>query len=136
MRGDRGGRADRRPRKPGHQARRPRFEPLKRCLRPRALYRRRELVDLSNSQGGLTVGALFVGFARASVDSNWGGDLLHVPAITTLVALPPNGLLLTGAIPNDERLDGVIVDLQVIDLDPDAAKGVSFTPGLERLPGR
>jgi Tol biopolymer transport system component len=92
-------------------------------------------VDLGNSTRGFTVAALFVGFERAMLPSSFGGDLLVVPALTTLVVVLPQGTRIPGAIPDDERLGGLTVDLQAIELDPGAAHGVSFTAGLELVLG-
>jgi cold shock CspA family protein len=88
-------------------------------------------VDLGDSSGGLSIGLLFIGFAQTVIHSALGGDLLVVPAITSVVGLAPSGMLLTGAIPNDGALCGFEIDLQAIESDPGATKGVSFTPGLE-----
>ena len=66
----------------------------------------------------------------------WGGDLLVVPLVTQLVGLSPGGASLFGDVPDDESLGGRSVVLQVLEADPGAAKGVSFTPGLEMVPGR
>jgi hypothetical protein len=41
----------------------------------------------------------------------------------------------TGTIPNDPALDGFEIDLQVVEVDPGAVKGVSFTQGLQLLLG-
>ena len=59
-----------------------------------------------------------------------------VPVITLVVGLGPSGTSFTGDIPNDGTLCGFAVDLQAIESDPGAAKGVSFTPGLELVLGR
>jgi hypothetical protein len=92
-------------------------------------------LNLSNSFANPTIGVLFVGFQRASIHSNWGGDLLVLPAITQLVTFSYGANSYTGAIPDDEKLCGVTIDLQAIEADPGAAKGVSFTPGLELVIG-
>ena len=65
-----------------------------------------------------------------------GGDLLLLPAITSLLALPPTGASLTGNLPDDEAFCGFEVDVQAIEADAGAAKGVSFTPGLQLLIGK
>ena len=92
-------------------------------------------LDLANSYGTSTVGLLFVGFQRTQIHSSWGGDLLVVPVLTLLVNLAPGGTSFTGDIPYDESLCGFTIDLQAIELDRGAAKGVSFTPGLELVLG-
>jgi hypothetical protein len=92
-------------------------------------------LDLANSYGKLSIGLLFVGFQRTSLHSTLGGDLLVTPSITTVVGLPPAGTSLTGDIPVDSALCGFVIDLQAIESDPGAAKGVSFTPGLELVLG-
>ena len=60
-----------------------------------------------------------------------------MPALTIPLGLPPGGDSFTGDdLPTIASLCGVTVDLQAIELDPGAAKGVSFTPGLELVLGR
>jgi Tol biopolymer transport system component len=88
-------------------------------------------IALSNSYGSFTVGLVFVGFQQGTFHSSWGGDLLVVPAITLVVGLPPSGTTLTGNIPNEAGLCGFEIDLQALESDAGAAKGVSFTQGLE-----
>jgi Tol biopolymer transport system component len=93
-------------------------------------------VDLSNSAGAVTPGLLFIGFRRASIHSSRGGDLLVDPVLSQPVTIPANGLALSLVIPHDESLFGLLVDLQALELDPGAAKGISFTAGLELVLGR
>jgi Tol biopolymer transport system component len=88
-------------------------------------------LNLANSYGKFTFGLLFIGYQQATIHSALGGDLLLVPAIATTIGLPPSGTSFTGAIPYDEHLGGFEIDLQAIESDPGATKGVSFTPGLE-----
>jgi hypothetical protein len=92
-------------------------------------------LDLSNSYGNNTIALLFVGFQRTTIHSSWGGDLLVVPVLALVVGLPANGTSFSGAIPNDDGLCGLTIDLQAIESDPGAGKGVSFTPGLELVLG-
>jgi len=92
-------------------------------------------VDVADSLGAPTVGLLFLGFAQQSLHSAWGGDLLVVPTLVVPLALSGGTESLTGTIPFDPQLCGVAVDLQVIESDPGAARGVSFTPGLEIVLG-
>jgi hypothetical protein len=93
-------------------------------------------VDLASSSNLYTAAVLFVGYQQAQIHSAWGGDLLLLPAIASLIALPPTGTSLTGDLPDDEAFCGFEVDLQAIEADAGAAKGVSFTPGLQLILGR
>jgi hypothetical protein len=92
-------------------------------------------VDLANSYAMPTVGLLFAGLQRTSLHSSFGGDLLVVPVLTLYITFSYGGDSFTGTIPNDYQLCGLAVDLQAIESDPGAAKGVSFTPGLELVIG-
>jgi hypothetical protein len=92
-------------------------------------------LDLANSSGQPTAGVLFVGFQQTSIHSNWGGDLLVVPVLVILTSFSYGDNSYTGDIPADWALCGVTVDLQAIEADPGAAKGVSFTAGLELVLG-
>jgi len=64
-----------------------------------------------------------------------GGDLLVVPFLTIFLDIPANGISIAGDLPDDDTLCGFPVDLQAIEVDPGAAKGLSFTPGLELVLG-
>ena len=92
-------------------------------------------LDLANSYGNPTVGLLFIGFQQTIIPTNWGGDLLVLPVLTIPITFSYGGDTFTGDIPDDPALCGVAVDLQAIESDPGAAKGVSFTPGLELVMG-
>ena len=92
-------------------------------------------LDLGNSSGNATTALLLLGFQRTSIHSRWGGELLVVPALTLLVALPASGASFNGNIPNDDALCGFTLDLQAFESDPGAARSVSFTQGLELVLG-
>ena len=92
-------------------------------------------LDVGNSLGSPTIGFLFIGFQRTTLHSSWGGDLLVVPALTVPISFLFGGVSFTGGFPDEMNLCGFTVDLQAIEADPGAAKGVSFTPGLELLLG-
>jgi len=92
-------------------------------------------LDLANSYGTFTAALLFVGFQQTTIHSSLGGDLLVVPFLSALVALLPSGTSFTGDIPDDQQLCGFEIDVQAIEADPGATKGVSFTPGLELILG-
>ena len=93
-------------------------------------------VDADNSLGAPTFGLLFAGFSRRSLPTAWGGDLLVDPAETIYVNFSYGGDSFTFDIPDDETMCGLTADLQVLEADPGAALGVSFTPGLELALGR
>jgi hypothetical protein len=93
-------------------------------------------LDVGCSSGGFAFGLLVVGFERAQIHSSWGGDLLVEPAILLAIGLAPTGATLVGDLPDDDRLCGVVIDLQVLEADAGAPRGVSFTPGLELTIGR
>ena len=91
--------------------------------------------DLANSYGNGTVGLVLVGYQETLVPTNKGGDLLVVPAFTLLVTLAPGGISIDCDFPSDESLCGLEVFAQTLELDPGAAKGMSFTAGLKLVLG-
>jgi Tol biopolymer transport system component len=92
-------------------------------------------LDVGNSYGKPTAALLFVGYQRASIHSSLGGDLLLIPAFSTPIAVPKDGASLISTLPQDAQFCGFVIDLQALESDPGAKKGVSFTPGLELLLG-
>ena len=92
-------------------------------------------LDLEESSGLWTWGVLFVGLQRTSLHTSLGGDLLVVPLSSEIVGLAPVGSMLWFDLPSDEELCGIAVDLQVLEVDPGASEGVSFTQGLELVLG-
>jgi Tol biopolymer transport system component len=93
-------------------------------------------LDLENSAANYTVGAWYLGLQRTSLPTALGGDLLVLPALTGLIGLSPNGATLFGDLPDDDALEGVVLDLQAMELDAGATHSVSFTAGLELVLGR
>jgi Tol biopolymer transport system component len=94
------------------------------------------IVQADNSSGVATTGMLFLGFQRANITTTKGGDLLVVPALVAPVAIPTTAFKAWGTIPDNDAFCGVVCDLQVLELDPGASQGVSFTAGLELVIGR
>ena len=92
------------------------------------------LVD--NSSGAWNVGFLFIGASEAQVPTNRGGTLLVAPFLMLPLALPPAGWSEPADIPGDVTLCGAEFDLQMIQFDPGASHGMSFTPGLKLVIGR
>jgi hypothetical protein len=92
-------------------------------------------VDAGNSYANPTSGIFFLGFQQANLHTGLGGDLLLIPGIVQPISFSFGGDSFTGAIPNDPALHGFEIDLQVVEVDPGAVKGVSFTQGLQLLLG-
>jgi hypothetical protein len=92
-------------------------------------------LTLENSLQQPTAGVLFAGLDRATIHSSWGGDLLVSPMLTVPITFSYGRDQFDWSIAFDASLLGVTVDLQAIEADPGAAKGVAFTPGLELTVG-
>jgi hypothetical protein len=92
-------------------------------------------LQVDNSALASTVGVLLVGFGRASIPTNRGGTIFVDVALTVPMALPFFPPPLPFYVPPEPGLVGVVADLQVVELDPGAAFGWSFTPGLELVLG-
>jgi Tol biopolymer transport system component len=92
-------------------------------------------VDLANSYGAPTVGFLALGFQRASLPTNWGGDLLTLPFLIAPITFSYGLDSFTGTLPDDIALCGTTIDLQGIEADPGATFGLSFSAGLELVIG-
>jgi hypothetical protein len=90
-------------------------------------------LNLGNSLGASTIGVLFVGLARVDQPTSYDGRLLVLPSRVCLLPLPGAGLAFSGVLPCDDALCGLSVYLQVVEIDPGATKGASFTPGLRLL---
>jgi hypothetical protein len=87
------------------------------------------LVDNSHAQD--TQALMFVGLSATDIPTNAGGHLLVVPLFSFGFPLPAAGLTLSDTLPNDPALYFADVFLQVIEVDPFASKGLSFTQGLQ-----
>jgi sugar lactone lactonase YvrE len=92
-------------------------------------------INLGNSLRLPTFGLIFVGLARLDLPTSWGGDLLVDPTWIVPVSFWYSDDSFDWDVPNDPALTGVTIDLQAIEADPGAAKGVSFTAGLELVLG-
>jgi hypothetical protein len=88
-------------------------------------------IDLDNSLGATTSGILVLGLSQTSLKTGKGGKLLVDPLMFIPLSIPAGGLTISGAIPNDPALYGVDLDLQALEVDAGASKGVSFTQGLD-----
>jgi len=92
-------------------------------------------VTISNSLGANTPGLVLIGLSEADVVTGKGGTLLVAPLLWIPLLIHAGGEPLSGPLPNDPALCGVAVDLQALELDAGASKGMSFTAGLELLLG-
>ncbi|MEW6745192.1 MAG: hypothetical protein AB1486_20765 [Planctomycetota bacterium] len=91
---------------------------------------------LCNSSGANTTGYLFIGLSPADLPTPWDGHLLVGPEWVCTLALPSGPTsTLEGEVPCDPALCGLHLYLQVLELDPGASRGVSFTAGLELVFG-
>jgi hypothetical protein len=86
---------------------------------------------LGNSLGATTTAMVMTGVQQANIPTTKGGNLLLVPLLFIPLPLPAAGITLSGNIPDDPTLVGVSVFAQALELDAGAAKGLSFTQGLQ-----
>jgi hypothetical protein len=92
-------------------------------------------IDVGGSSGTWSVGQMLVGLNPASIPTSAGGTLLVDPMLQLLFVLLPSGQALPGYVPRDTGLCGLSLYLQVLELDAGAAKGISFTPGMQLVVG-
>jgi hypothetical protein len=92
-------------------------------------------IDVSDSRSQATTAIFFAGVNRANLQTSKGGTLLVAPYFSLVFPVPPAGSLWSLSFAPDPALIGVQVDLQVVEVDPLASKGLSFTAGLELLLG-
>jgi Tol biopolymer transport system component len=92
-------------------------------------------LTLDNSSGQPTLGLLFAGFQRSNLHTGRGGDLLVLPAYVLPISFSYGGDTFSWSIPADLALAGAMLDLQAVEADSAAPKGVSFTAGLELVVG-
>ncbi|MFO0980863.1 MAG: calcium-binding protein [Planctomycetota bacterium] len=93
-------------------------------------------VFADNSSGVATTVVFLAGDHSVHRWTPWGGTVLVLPALAVSLQAPADGLSITSTIPCDGALCGMSVFAQVLELDPGASRGISFTPGLElRLGG-
>src|SRR5262249_35939919 len=95
----------------------------------------RVTLEIGNSLGRApTHGTLFAGFRQGKIPTAWDG-LLQVgpPWFIYPLAIPAQGLSLRVELPCDTSLSGLELDMQVLEIDPGASKGISFTKGLKMV---
>ncbi len=92
-------------------------------------------LDLANSGVHDSIALVLVGYSEARNPSRKGGDVLVVIDFCVLLPLPDRGLTIPYDIPDDGALCGLEIFIQALEIDPGAAKGVSFTAGLKLVHG-
>jgi hypothetical protein len=93
-------------------------------------------LSASNSWGSFAVGFLLLGFAEDSIVTRLGGTILVDADLLVPVIVGPTGWKESVTIPYDTVLCGMEADLQILEVDPGASKGVSFSSGLKLVFGR
>ncbi len=91
--------------------------------------------DDGNPFGFYTVGVLCAGVQQQSLPTGFGGTLRVVPAYFAAFLVDSAGATISEDLPLDDELAGALIYAQVLELDPGASKGVSFTPGIELVLG-
>ncbi len=94
-------------------------------------------IQVDDSTGAGTLGYLLIGLSAISTPTTLDGTLLVpvVPGLTFPIPIPAPSVVVGGTLPHLATLCGVSVHLQVLEVDPGASKGASFTPGLRLLLG-
>ena len=86
-------------------------------------------IDISNSLGADTTGALFIGVNKTR---NGASNPLYVsPLVTLAIPVPALGFTATFDIPNDLSWDGIRVYVQILEVDGGAPGGFSYSRGLD-----
>ncbi len=93
-------------------------------------------LEITNSSGQATAGAVLFGSASASWPTAMGGPILVQYDMMISLMLPPGIARYALPVPCDTRMCGTRYYFQAIQADPGAPFGASFTPGLEMTIGR
>jgi uncharacterized sulfatase len=89
---------------------------------------------LTSSTGAPSFALHITGLAQAATPL-WGGSVLLTPMFYKLFPLPAAGITLSGGIPDDRRLCGLDIFMQVVQLDAAGPGGFTLTPGLHMIAG-
>jgi Tol biopolymer transport system component len=92
-------------------------------------------LQVGNSYGRWTYAVLFGGFDAVQWPTGFGGDLLVDPIVVIDLPVGPNGGTFPSELPDDEVLVGLTLRAQVLEIDPGASDGISFTDGIELVLG-
>jgi uncharacterized repeat protein (TIGR03803 family) len=92
-------------------------------------------MTIGNSRGVKTSGTLLAGTTQTSIPIKGGEILVGNVFLYLPVSIAVPNVELDATVPSDPAYAGVALELQVIEADPGAVKGLSFTPGLELVLG-
>jgi FG-GAP repeat len=92
-------------------------------------------ITVGNSRGAATSGFLLYGLAKADLPTAFDGHMLVLPSRVIGLSIPATGLPIPFPIPCDPAYTGIPLFFQMIEQDPNASKGYSFTPGLKIVMG-
>jgi Tol biopolymer transport system component len=87
-------------------------------------------IDLGNSLGSDTFGLTFVGLSAVDQILPSGAHVLVAPLLAILIFVPAGGIHWPQSLPDDPQYRCVDVYLQLLEADPGAFKGISFSQGL------
>jgi hypothetical protein len=93
-------------------------------------------IAIGNSSGATTAAVLLVGFQPASIPTAFSGTLLVLPTFVLPFTLPASGASVPYSVLCGDEFCGLALFLQVLEVDPGASGGVSFTQGLELIHGQ
>ncbi|MEW6747294.1 MAG: hypothetical protein AB1486_31575 [Planctomycetota bacterium] len=89
-------------------------------------------LTICNSSGTSTAGLLLLGASATDLPTRWDGRLLVEPRWVLPLMLPPGGTSIPAmGVACDLSWCGLHWFLQVLELDPGASRGISFSQGLE-----
>lgn len=88
------------------------------------------VLQLGNSAGATTAGAIFFGVVQASIPTPFGGTALLQPLTSVGLVLPTTGGQLPFPLPLNSTFCGLSVSMQGVVIDGGASSGIAFSPGL------
>ena len=93
------------------------------------------ILEIGNSYGAPTVAMVFISAQQTDIPTGWGGHLLVQPGLSFPLRLPAAGQSVALRVICDTAFAGESFNLQVLEIDPGATDGVSFSRGLELVHG-
>jgi hypothetical protein len=91
---------------------------------------------VGNSKAGTTIGAIVLGGSAVSLPSGFGGTILADPSASSTFVLTAAQQSFPFTVARSPASCGATYYLQVVELDPGASHGVSFSRGLQLVFGR